>query len=226
MIHRILGLFLGLLAPVIAQDKAPETKQETGVQVRLLAELAPPELGKVCLFFGKEKSESIVLPTNQLSDPLLVTERMVVLKTVDKEIPLCSFTLPEIGKAFAVVLVTAKPAGFKPIVVRTDDPAFKAGDVFFINRSEKTVLGKLGNTPLVLKPGETNKTRPSSAVDDTYYDIAFATREESGDKLISTSRWPVDINLRSYIFFFTNAKGKTTFRSVDEYMTPAVAGKP
>jgi len=219
---RILGLILALPAALVAQEKAPLKKQEPGVQVRFLAEVAPPELGKVCLFFGKEKSEGIILPTNQLSDPLTVSQRVIVLKTVEKEIPLCSITLPETGSAFAIVLVTAKPAGFTPIVVRTDDPSFKAGDVFFINRSEKTVLGKLGNTPLILKPGENSKTRPSSAVAETYYDIAFATREEAGDKLISSSRWPVDNNLRSYIFFFTNAQGKTTFRAVDEYMTSTV----
>lgn len=57
----------------------------------------------------------------------------------------------------------------------------------------------------------------------TYYDIAFATREPTGDKLLSSSRWPVENHLRTYLFFFTNAQGRTTFRGVDEYLT---ADKP
>lgn len=148
------------------------------------------------------------------------------LKTTNKEISLCSITLPETGKAFAVILVAAKPAGYKPIVVRTDDPTFEAGDVFFINRSDKIVLGKLGTTLLALKPNTSAKSRPAGAKENAYYDITFATRDATGDKLISSSRWPIDKLLRSYVIFFTSANGKTTFRAVDEYMTPPAETKP
>ncbi|MES2923822.1 MAG: hypothetical protein V4819_19870 [Verrucomicrobiota bacterium] len=226
MPFRFFCLLLALLSPVLAQDKI-STKAAGGLQVKFLAEQAPESLGNVFLQFGdKEKSADFTLPTNRLSDPVAVEVRVMVLKTLDKAIPLCTITLPEVGSEFAVVLVTTKPAGFKPIVVRTDDPSFKAGDVLFINLTEKTVLGKLGTTPLVLKPGETAKSRPSGAIDNTYYDIAFATREETGDKLLSSSRWPIDNMLRSYLFFFTNAQGRTTFRAVDEYLTPPAPAKP
>lgn len=225
MPFRYLAVFLSLLLPATAQENEAPKKSSTGIQVRLLAEQAPDSLSKVFMLLADKKSEAIDLTTKFLSAPVSVDSRVMVLKTVEKEIALCSITLPEAGNAFAVILVTAKPAGYTPIVVRTDDPTFKEGDVFFINRSEKTVLGKLGKTPLILKPGETNKTRPTGPVDDTYFDIAFATREPAGDKIISSSRWPVDKNLRSYVFFFTNASGKTTFRAVDEYMTPAITAK-
>ena len=221
-----LPLLLAFLAPVFAQEPKPEPKPEKGLRIEFLAEQFPEALGKVFLHLEKEKTEPFELPTNRLSKPVSVPSRVMVLKTVDKEVPLCTITLPENGQAFAVILVTAKPAGFAPIIVRTDDPSFKAGDVLFINRSEKTVLGKLGGTPLVLKPGESKKDRPSNPVDNTYYDIAFATREETGDKLISSSRWPIENELRSYLFFFTNAQGKTTFRAVDEYLASSEAGKP
>ncbi|MES2440806.1 MAG: hypothetical protein V4584_17200 [Verrucomicrobiota bacterium] len=215
---RFIYLFFALLAPAAAQDKA-SSKAGGKIQVAFLAEMAPENLGNVFLQLGdQEKSEPFVLPTNRLSDPVGVASRVMVLKTLNKEIPLCKITLPEAGGEFAVVLVTAKPTGYQPIIVRTDDPSFKAGDVFFINRSQNTVLGKLGTTPLVLKPGESAKSRPSGAIDNTYYDIAFAIREQGGDKLISSSRWPIDNELRSYLFFFTNAQGRTAFRAVDEYL--------
>ena len=217
---RHLALSLILLTSV-AQGQEPAKKSESGLRMEFLAEQFPETLGKVYLLFGDTKSEPFVLPTNRLSDPVSAAGRTMVLKLADKDLSLCPISLPENGKAFAVVLVTAKPAGFTPIVVRTDDPGFKAGDVLFINRSEKTILGKLGGTSLVLKPGESKKDRPTNPVENTYYDIAFATRGEAGDKLISSSRWPVDNSLRSYLFFFTNAQGKTTFRAVDEYLSPA-----
>lgn len=218
---RLLGITLCFLSPVVAQKTENPKKSDAAIQIRLLAEFVPENLGKVFIQLGGDiKSLAIDLPTNQLSKPIICAERKMILKTEEKGISLCSISLPEVGKSFAIVLVTAKPAGYLPIIVRTDDPAFKAGDVFFINRSDKTILGKLGTTPLILKSGAVTKNRPSAPVDDTYYDIAFATRDESGDKVISSSRWPIDKNLRSYIFFFTGIDGKTSFRAVDEYMTP------
>lgn len=219
---RLLGaIILLFLNPVTAQETGSARKPDAAIQIRLLAEFVPNNLGKVFIQHGEDiKSPAIDLPTNQLSKPIICSERKMILKTENDGISLCPITLPDIGKSFAIVLVTAKPAGYLPIIVRTDDPAFKAGDVFFINRSDKTILGKLGKTPLILKSGAAAKDRPSGPVDDTYYDIAFATRDKSGDRVISSSRWPIDKNLRSYVFFFTGVDGKTTFRAVDEYMTP------
>jgi hypothetical protein len=223
MPFRLILSTIVLALPLGAQEAPSRAKSEKGLNVRLLAEAAPADLGDVHLESGEEKSPAIALPVNHLSDPLPAPGRELVLKT-EGNIPLCKIVLPENGKAFAVILVTAKPAGYKPIVVRTDDPSFKAGDVFFVNRSEKIILGKLGNTPLVLKPGASTRSRPSGAIDNTYYDIAFGTRDETGDRRISASRWPVDEKLRSYIFFFTNAEGLTTFRAVDEYLPTREAG--
>lgn len=209
---RLIALLALLVIPATAQD----AKKKGDIQVSLLAEKAPPSLGKVFLLAKDVKSASVELPTNHLSDPVAVSERQLVLKTEEKEITLCPITLPEAGKSFAIVLVTARPSGFKPIIVRTDDPSFKAGDVLFINRSDKAVLCKLGTTPLTVKPGESAKSRPSGAIDNTYYDIAFATHEEKGDKLLSSTRWPIDNNLRSYLFFFNDARGRVSYRAVDE----------
>lgn len=222
MFIRCLILFCVFVTAAFAQDPEPAKKSESGLRVQLLAEQFPESAGQVFLEFEKEKSGLFDLPTNRLSDPVAVSGRVMVLKSANKEVPLCTIHLPENGKAFAVVLVVAKPAGFSPIVVRTDDPSFKAGDVLFINRSEKTILGKLGGARLVLSPGESKKERPTNPIENAYYDIAFATREAAGgDKLISASRWPIDNHLRSYLFFFTSAQGKTTFRAVDEYLEPA-----
>ena len=109
---RRLPLLLALLAPAFAQEPKPAPKAEKGLRVEFLAEQFPEALGKVFLLFEKEKTEPFDLPTNRLSKPVAVSGRTMVLKTVDKEVPLCTITLPENGDAFAVVLVTAKPAGF------------------------------------------------------------------------------------------------------------------
>ena len=226
MTRRLFCLVLAFITPLLGQDEDPKKKSGSGVEVKFFAEMVPPNLGTVFLLTGETRGDPFELPSDFLSNPVVVPERAMVLKTTNKEIPLCSITLPETGKSFAVILVANKPAGYKPIVVRTDDPAFKSGDVFFINRSDKLIVAKLGTTPLALKPGTTAKSRPDGAVDNTYYNIIFATREASGDKLLSSSRWPIDNLQRSYVIFFTSANGKTSFRAIDEYLPAPEGAKP
>ncbi len=223
MLHRLAGLLLALTTMLAAQEPAApaKPKEERGVQVRVLAEQAPDSIGKVCFTFGEAKSDTFTLPVNGLSAPIPVPARAMALKMADKDVSLCNLTLPEAGKSFAIILVVAKPSGYSPIIVRTDDPAFKAGDVLFINRSDKTILGKLGDTAMAVKPGTTQQSRPTGAKENTYYDIALGTRDSTGDKVLSTTRWPVDNTLRSYLFFFTTVDGRTTYRAVDEFVPPA-----
>ena len=212
-----LFLLVALSLPLSAQKTKPSGKTESGLTVRLLGDVVPESHAQVFLQSGDSKSTELDLPTARLSEPIAVTARSMVLKAVGNDTPLCSITLPAEGKAFAVLLAQEKPPGLVPFVVRTDDPAFKAGDLIFVNRTAKTLALKLGGTALVLEAGKTAKSRPSGAVDNAY-DIVISERDPAGDKLVTSSRWPVEVNLRSYVFFSTNARGKTTFRAVDEYL--------
>ncbi|BCU77576.1 hypothetical protein [Luteolibacter sp. LG18] len=228
MTKRLFGfLLLVLTQPLAAQDHAPATppKKDEGPQVRFLAERVPPNLGDVVMQVGDNKSTAFTLPVNQLSEPQAASGRAFTLKTADKGTPLCPVTLPEDGKSFAVILVLAPPSAYAPVVVRTDDPDFKSGDVFFINRSAQPVLGKVGDTKVGLRPGESRKLRPTNPVNNTYYDVAFGVQEGDKNRVISTTRWPIDNLQRSYVFFFTSTDGTTTFRAVDEFL-PAPMEKP
>ncbi|MEO5711952.1 MAG: hypothetical protein ABIT37_00545 [Luteolibacter sp.] len=214
-------LFAALVLPLSAQKAKPSGKGESGITLRLLADEVPEGQAKVVLQTGDSKSAAIDLPTATLSVPVVVPARTVVLKAADKDDPLCSITLPDEGKSFAILLAPEKPAGYAPFVLRLDDDTFKAGDMFIINRSAKTVVLKLGGTEVVLEVGKTVKSHPTNPVDDNYYNVTISERDPSGDKLVTSSRWPVDVHLRSYLFFSTNDKGRTTFRAVDEYLEAA-----
>ena len=216
-------LLVALTSPLFAQKAKPSGKAESGITLRLLADEVPEGQGKVFLQTDASKSDSFDLPTATLSAPVVVSGRSAVLKGADKDAPLCTIALPAEGKSFAVLLAPVKPSGYIPFVVRLDDNAFKPGDLFFINHSAKTVVLKLGDTELVLEAGKAARSHPTNPVDGGYF-VVISERDQSGDKLISSSRWPVDVHLRSYVFFSTNAKGRTTYRAVDEYLE-ATGGK-
>lgn len=209
-------LLLPLAGFATGQDQPAPARNS--ITLRVLAEVVPEDLGTVYLMAGEARTAAFDLPANNVSDPLVVPGRSLVLKTSTKDLGLCKFTLPDAGRAFVVIFSPAKPAGYRAEVVRTDDPSFKRGDVFFLNRTDQTILGKLGTKALVLAPDKTAITRPEGATEGAYYDVAFAARTATGDKLLSTVRWPIDEQIRSYVFFIQDAEGRVTYRAVDEFM--------
>jgi hypothetical protein len=219
-LHLPLLVLTTLALPLVAQT----VKSESGLTLRLLAAEVPEGQEQVILQSADSKSAPVDLPTATLSKPIEVSARSLVLKPVGNDEPLATITLPSAGKSFAVLLCPEKPAGFTSFVVRTDDPAFKAGDVFLINGTTKTLAVKLGGTELVLDAGKASTSRPTQPVDGAYFEIDIHTREDTGDKPVTSSRWPVDTHLRSYVFFSTNARGKINYRAVDEFVEP-VSGK-
>ena len=205
-----------------AQDPAPAPAgDKEGVKVRFLAEQAPKEIAQVVLAAEEKRSAAFTLPTNNLSDMQLAPARTFKVQTVDKGLALSSVVLPDAGKSFIVLLVPAPAGGYKPVVMRADDPAFKAGDTYLYNHADKTVLGFVGTSKFTLEPGKGQSLRPAGARQGQFFDVGFGVREKDGDKPLSSTRWPVDPNIRSFLFFYNDSKTKrVTFRAVDEFVAP------
>jgi len=209
---------LGLACMPMVQGQEPAEEKNPRLLVKLLAVYVPEDLGQVYLKSGDAKSPAFDLPANNVSEAQGVSQRSFTLHTSNKDLPLSTVNLPESGHEFIVVLSPAKPGGYRSVVVRTDDPGFRRGDVFFLNLTTKTVLGKLGSRPLVLESGKSALGRAEGPKEKGYYDIAFATRQENEDRLFSSSRWPIDDQIRSYLFFLEDATGRITYRAVDEFL--------
>jgi hypothetical protein len=198
-----------------------QTQVAKDLQVRFLAERSPQQIGQVVMAVGENRSTPFDLPSNYLSTPLTPTARTFNLRAVTPDVSLASITLPEDGKSFIVLLIPAKEGGFKPIVIRSDDPAFKSGDVYFYNHSPKVILGYVGTAKFSLEAGKGMVLRPTGARAENFYDVGFGVREEQGDRTLSQTRWPVDDKVRSYVFFFVNpSTSLLDFRAVDEFIPP------
>ncbi len=214
-----LTLLLALCPLLHAQE--PD-KDKDKLKVRFLAERAPAEIGEVMMSAGEDKvSPSFTLPTNNVSEPMVAPGREFKVVTAAKKLALAAVALPDAGKSFIVLLVPAPAGGYKPVVMRTDDPGFKAGDTYFYNHADKTVLGFVGTAKFTLEPGKGQSLHPEGAKPEKFYEVGFGVREKEGDKPLSSTRWPVQPDIRSYVFFFTNSQTKRVdFRAVDEYVEP------
>jgi hypothetical protein len=214
---RLATIFALLFSALASAQEAPKGGD---LKVRFLAERTPKDLGQVLMATDKAKSTPFDLPVNNLSEPQAAPARVFAVKPADKDISLANVTLPEAGKSFIVLLVPAA-TGYKPVVIAAEDPAFKPGDVYFYNHGDKPVLGYVGTATFVLQPGKGQVLTPKGAKEGKFYDVGFGVREKEGDRALSTTRWPVDDKIRSYVFFFMNPTTKRLdFRAVDEFVTP------
>lgn len=212
MIRLITSLLALAVLPLWSQDKS-------GISLRFIAERAPALIGEVNLITGEKKTSAFLLPTNNLSETIKVEARAFTLNTVDKNLELCKISLPAEGKDFVILLLPNPKGGFLTAVIPAKDDQFRAGDVYFYNHADKTVLGYVGKATFVLPPGQGKALRPVGAKEEGYYDVGLGVREASGDRPLSSSRWPVEKQMRSYVFFFVNPQTKAVdFRAVDEFV--------
>jgi hypothetical protein len=210
-----LFLLTVICLPCGIQNAKGAGKSEKGITLRLLACEVAKEPAIVLLQTKDSKSEVLDLPSSGFSEPIAVSARSVDLMAPNNDVPLSNIMLPAEGKSFAVVLAQEKTAGLVPFVVRLDDDSFKAGDYFFINRSAKSVVLKLGATELVLEAGAATKSRPTEPSDSNHYNITMSDRNDAGDKIFASTRWPAENTNRFFVILLTGPNGKTTYRGVD-----------
>ena len=191
-----------------------------GAKVRFLAERVPANLGEVELAAEEIRSSPFKLPINNLSDPQDAPARTFSVVPQGKTTSLIDVALPEDGKNFIVMLVPASK-GYKAIIMADNDPNFKPGDVYFYNHANKSVLGYVGTAKFTLAPSKGMTLRPKGARAEGFYDVGFGVKEKEGNRAISTTRWPVEEQIRSYVFFFVNpSTQRLDFRAVDEFVPP------
>ena len=209
-------LTTGLLVASIAFAKEPS---KGDVKVRFLAERSPADLGQVLLATQDARSDPFDLPVNNLSTPQTPPTRLFSVWSVVKNLSLANVTLPEEGKSFIVLLIPSTKGGYSPVVMRADDPSFRPGDIYFHNLTDKTVLGFVGTAKFVLAPSGGTILRPAGAREEKFYDVGLGVREEDGDRVLATTRWPEDPLARFYVFFYVSPETqRITYRAVDEFV--------
>ncbi len=197
-----------------------QSSSKGGAKVRFLAERVPAGLGDVELLAEEIRSSPFSLPINNLSDPQDAPARAFSVVPQGKTSSLVNITLPEEGKNFIAMLVPAAK-DYQAIVMADNDPNFKPGDVYFYNHANKPVLGYVGTAKFTLAPRKGTTLRPKGAREEGFYDVGFGVKEKEGNRAISTTRWPVEKQIRSYVFFFVNpSTQRLDFRAVDEFVPP------
>ena len=198
-----------ILAALLLTCVGLSAQSNKGVEVRLVAERLPKGLGNVVLASGEERSEPFVLPMNNLSEPKIVPARNFQLLSPQRKMVLANIALPATGKSFVVLLIPAGEKNYTPVVIPYNNPDFKAGDIYLYNNAKDTVVGKVGDGRFSVDPGKGTFFRPIFKDDDKrYHDVGIGVKFESGDRVISTTRWPKSDNTRYDVFFYVNPRNQ------------------
>ena len=214
-----------LTVALASQLFAAGQESAKGVRMRLFAVSLLPNQGKIQIVAGDKVGPAFELPTYNLSDSMDVGARtfrvMVEPASSDaKAAALCTIQFPEQGGDFRVILVPKTDNTYHSIVVRSDDPKFGAGDVFFINLSAHHIVGQLGTAKLDLKSGDREIVRLVGAKAGVFFEVKIARREGATITPLADTRWPVLRNNRSILVFHDDLNGQPAYRAVDEFLSP------
>ncbi len=211
-----------ILILVLLTSVTLTAQKKSDIEIRLVAERLPKNLGKVVIVSGEDSSEPFALPMNNLSRPQKVPSRAFQLVSLERKLVLSNVRLPETGKSFVVILIPSAKKNYTSIVVPYNNPKFKAGDIFFYNNAKDTVVGRVGANKFSVTPGKSIYFRPEIQDDGKrYHDVGIGVKFETGSRVISTTRWPKSKNTRYYVFFYMNPKNdRITYRAVDEFLEP------
>lgn len=213
---KLLALSLLFLAP------QSQLAFADGPEIRFLAERVPGDLGPVCLATEDARSEPFGMPMNNLSAPQTPPARVFNIVSIEEGGTLATVKLPEEGDSFIALLVKlpGKP-GYSTVVIPYRNTKFKDGDIYFLNLADKSVLGYVGTTKFILEAGKSEIVTPDGAREAKFYDVGLGVRDEDGDRLLATTRWPESKHTRYYVFFFMDPKtNQITYRGVDEFVPP------
>jgi len=213
---------LGCLGALFIPPAEAQSSKAKKLMVRYVAQVAPKNLGPLIMVGGEEVvSPAFDLPQNNLSEPLVAPARSFRLQTEAKKLELAKVSLPEGGNAFIILLVPAQKGGFTPVVIQDDGGGFRPGDFYMYNVSGKPIMSRVGTTEATIPNRSGKVVRPKGAKEGRYYDVLLGVREQTGSRVISSSRWPVQEQMRTYVFFFNNPqRGDVDFRAVDEFVPP------
>jgi len=224
----ILACLLALVPALSAQEDSGSRadSKKKGIEVSLLAIDLLDKADEVVLRSGEGQSDPIPLPTANLSEPVRVAKRSVILSlppSGDEEFgpTVAQAQLPQSGRRFLLLLVPSKEKKqYHCRVIRLDDPNFKAGRVYFLNLSPVGIGGELGKRRFSVAPGKLVMATPSAQSDLPYYQVRFFYKRGTETRPLADTRWPYDDRSRAYVIFF--AKGRRiAYRAIDEVVVKA-----
>ena len=212
--HLIFVTLLTLFTQLHAQEAAKRN-------CRILFLERPATAPKSLHLFDGSTSQQVDLPSMNLSSVYAITPNSTQLKLLPAQVDNPENISPDapavdIPAEYTNILliISSDPENkIAPVKLAVINLNFKIGQTLWINRTDKTIEGKLGEQALSLEPDSSkiidaplgNQTSPTSG----YFEASFTYRVQGSDvtSLISEQQWWYDANSR-HLGVIANSGGK------------------
>lgn len=202
----LVGLSLSCL-PCTAQDDPKVSLQFLAFPKQLRPE--PIEL-----VIGEKKTIKVETPGNELSPAYEVPqlETIIVGETSQNEKGEDVFQVygraEAIGASKQIILLFRKGKknsdGFVVMPINGDLVNFKGGSYVFFNVSKSNVGVVIGDKKMALKPGQRELLSPQPDHENGICQVTLSYQIGDRWKTFMDTRWPVNENYRSLVFFYQN----------------------
>jgi hypothetical protein len=220
------------LTTLNAQEAAPSNTADSNnkLSIRTLCVGYQKEIRAVDLSNGKKERISIPMYDDAFSPPFSHSGALPIhISIPGAEKPFHSIkSIPNRSNLLILFVSSAKKSG-KPYTVITlddSDKDFRYGTRRMFNFCKSHIALRFGKKAISLPSGTgpKNVVIKESQVGEKRFAIEFYQKEKNKWKRFSATRWTLNPQKRSVIFFYTNPRtGRPTYRSVAEYyVNPAL----
>jgi hypothetical protein len=135
-----------------------------------------------------------------------------------------TLTLPNASPGELVVVFVPGEKGYRTWPVQVPAAQFKGGTTLIINASSAEVATKLAEDKSVAVPGGGVKVLPlPSGFNEPMIPVQIFSRAKAADpwRIEQSSRWPVDQNFRTFLFFYHDPAAKRLkLQAIGELIKP------
>lgn len=221
---------IGLLAALIAFFVGAEAQEVSGRSCRILFLQRPADAPKTLQLFDGTAFQEVALPSMNLSPVYRISPGAVKLRFLTDKVDNPASVSPEAptveipaGDGDFYLLVSSDPQNqIAPVSVQAflPTPVFKVGQMFWINLTDKTIEGKLGDHPVSIKPTSSKVVEaPIHETGSYQVDLNFQTQAdaEGTNHSLCQTQWTHDPNSRFLVLVFSEGKSPPRIMGLSDF---------
>lgn len=199
-----------------------QAQEEQKISLQFIAFPAQANPEPVELLVGESKTITVDIPGNELSPEYKIIRppSIVVGITTKNEKGEPVFQAfgkaPTIASTKQIILLIRKGEnnsdGFEVIPIDGELTIFSGGSYLFVNVSQLTIGGVIGDKNFALKPGQRNLLKPAPTHEGGGCQVTLAYQKDETDtkgKRFYDTRWAVNEKYRTLVFFYQDPETKS-----------------
>lgn len=197
-------------------------QEQQKISLQFLAFPSQPDSGPIELLVGEKETIPIEIPGHELSPEYKVNRPATIIVGIttknEKDEPIFQVLgkAPAIAATKQIILLLRKGEnnsdGFVVLPIDGELTNFSGGSFLFVNASQLTIGGTIGDKNFALKPGQRNLLNPAPTHEGGGCQVTLSYQKDENDtkgKKFYDTRWSVNAKYRTLVFFYQDPETKS-----------------